>query len=175
MSVFDWARAHDTKLENVARLIPPASLARFKPRERNFSPEEIKTALHCCRYVGANGQVKTTARLVLLTFVRKSELAHATWDEIYFERRLWIIPTDRMKKRTPHVVPLSDQTFDLLVSLKTLAGSSPYVLPGRYDPGRPMSGATFNQFFSNVCEARRIQARTLRSARPAPNGLDTPP
>ncbi len=108
MSVFDWARARGTKIENVARLIPPTSIARFKPRERNLSPEEIKTALHCFRYVGANVQVKTAAQLLLLTFVRKSELAHATWDEIDFERRLWTIPADRMKKRTPHVVPLSD-------------------------------------------------------------------
>lgn len=96
MSVFDWARARGTKLENVARLIPPTSIARFKPRERNLSPEEIKTALHCFRYVGANVQVKTAAKLLLLTFVRKSELAHATWDEIDFERRLWTIP------RRPH-------------------------------------------------------------------------
>lgn len=161
MSVFDWARARGTKIENVSRLIPPTSIARFKPRERNLSPEEIKTALHCFRYVGANVQVKTAAKLLLLTFVRKSELAHATWDEIDFERRLWTIPADRMKKRTLHVVPLSDQAFDLLVSLKTLAGSSPYVLPGRYDPGRPMSGATFNQFFSNVCEAAKREGFKL--------------
>lgn len=67
MSVFDWARARGTKLENVARLIPPTSIARFKPRERNLSPEEIKTALHCFRYVGANVQVKTAQSFFILT------------------------------------------------------------------------------------------------------------
>ena len=161
MSVFDWARVRGTKVENVARIIPPTAIARFKPRERNLSPEDIKTALDCFRFVGANVSVKTGAKLLLLTFVRKSELTHATWDEIDFERRIWTIPADRMKKRTPHIVPLSDQAFDLLVSLKTLAGSSPYVLPGRYDPSRPMSSATFNQFFQNVCDAAKREGFKL--------------
>lgn len=161
MSVFDWARTRGTKIENVARLIPPTAIARFKPRERNLSPEEIKIALDCFKYVGANISVKTGAKLLLLTFVRKSELTNATWDEIDFERRIWTIPADRMKKRTPHVVPLSDQAFDLLISLKTLAGSSPYVLPGRYDPSRPMSAATFNQFFQNVSDAAKREGFKL--------------
>lgn len=161
MSVFDWARTRGTKVENVAKLIPPTAIARFKPRERNLSPEEIKIALDCFKYVGANISVKTGAKLLLLPFVRKSELTHATWDEIDFERRIWTIPADRMKKRTPHIVPLSDQAFDLLVSLKTLAGSSPYVLPGRYDPSRPMSSATFNQFFQNVCDAAKREGFKL--------------
>lgn len=161
MSVFDWARTRGTKIENVARLIPPTAIARFKPRERNLSPEEIKIALDCFKYVGANISVKTGAKLLLLTFVRKSELTNATWDEIDFERRIWTIPADRMKKRTPHVVPLSDQAFDLLISLKTLSGSSPYVLPGRYDPSRPMSAATFNQFFQNVSDAAKREGFKL--------------
>lgn len=161
MSVFDWARTRGTKIENVARLIPPTAIARFKPRERNLSPEEIKIALDCFKYVGANISVKTGAKLLLLTFVRKSELTNATWDEIDFERRIWTIHADRMKKRTPHVVPLSDQAFDLLISLKTLAGSSPYVLPGRYDPSRPMSAATFNQFFQNVSDAAKREGFKL--------------
>ena len=161
MAVFDWAHARGIKVENVARLIPPASIARFRPRERNLTPEEIKTAIHCFRYVGANVAVKAGAKLLLLTFVRKSELTNAQWKEVDFERRIWTIPAERMKKRAAHVVPLSDQAFDLLVSLKTLAGASEYVLPGRYDSSIPMNAATFNQFFQSVCDAAKKEGLKL--------------
>ena len=96
-----------------------------------------------------------------MTFVRKSELTKATWDEIDFEEALWTIPAGRMKKRTPHVVPLSSQALDILIGLKTLAGSSEFVLPSRYDSTKPMSSATFNRFFRQLSEAAEKQGKHL--------------
>jgi integrase len=64
---------------------------------------------------------------------RKGELLQATWKEVDFEAATWTVPAERMKARRPHVVYLSQQALDLLVGLKTCAGSSPYLLPGRYE------------------------------------------
>lgn len=169
MQVFKWAQLRGEKVENPAESVPPTSIARFRPRERSLSPNEIGTALKCFDYVGANLAVKAGAKLLLLTFVRKSELSEAKWSEIDFEREVWVIPAERMKKRQPHVVPLSSQAIDLFIALRSLSGSSPFVLPNRYETSRPMSSATFNRFFAQVSLA--AQERGLSLAHFGPHDL----
>lgn len=48
------------------------------------------------------------------TFCRPIEVRQAEWCEIDFERRLWIIPAEKMKMRREHRVPLSVQCFEIL-------------------------------------------------------------
>ncbi|WP_353735493.1 hypothetical protein [Desulfovibrio sp.] len=33
----------------------------------------------------------------------------AQWEEVDFEKNIWIVPESRMKMRCEHVVPLADQ------------------------------------------------------------------
>jgi integrase len=49
-----------------------------------------------------------------------------------------------MKMREPHVVPLSSQAVDLLLSAKTLSGGQRYVFSSLYPGDRPMSENTIN-------------------------------
>ena len=44
-------------------------------------------------------------KLIMLTFVRTSELINAQWEEIDFEKRIWTIPAERMKMGKAHLVP----------------------------------------------------------------------
>lgn len=150
--VFRWAKLKGEKVNNPAEDVPPCSIAHFRPKERYLTPQEIHYVLDVFKYVGADSSVKIAAKLLMLTFVRKSELTDATWNEIDFEKKLWTIPAARMKKRTPHIVPLSDQAIDLLIALKTMAGSSEFVLPGRYDVSKPMANSTLNRFFQATAE-----------------------
>ena len=50
-----------------------------------------------------------------------------------------------MKRRNPHLVFLSRQAMDIMIALKTFAGSSDFILPSRYDSDAPMSSATLNR------------------------------
>ncbi len=84
-------------------------------------------------------------RLLLLLFVRPSELREASWTEFDLERALWEIPAERMKMRTPHLVPLSKQALELLGRLKAINGSRPLLFPNHRDPKRPMSPTTLNR------------------------------
>lgn len=61
------------------------------------------------------------------------------WEEVDFDKAVWQIPQERMKKRRPHIVPLSRQALALLVELKTLADAkrSPYILPAAHRADRP--------------------------------------
>ena len=57
----------------------------------------------------------------ILTAARTGEAIGATWGEIDFERRLWIVPAHRMKAQREHRVPLSDRA---LVILSEMAGGA---------------------------------------------------
>jgi integrase len=72
--------------------------------------------------------------LIVLTFVRTTELRAARWSE--FEnleqiKPLWRIPPERMKMKREHIVPLAPQAVALLRELRMLPGSdaSPHVFP----------------------------------------------
>jgi integrase len=77
-----------------------------------------------------------------LTFVRTSELIGARWSEIDFEEKRWNIPAERMKMRTPHIVPLSDHAIEVLRTLHTLTGSGELLFPGDRNAKKPMSNNT---------------------------------
>ena len=78
-------------------------------------------------------QTALALRLLALTFVRTGELIGAEWSEVHLggEAPVWIIPAARMKMRNEHVVPLSKQAVEVLRELRSIAGKSRYVLPGR--------------------------------------------
>jgi integrase len=69
-------------------------------------------------------------------------LIGARWEEFDFEARRWDIPAERMKMDTPHIVPLADQTIEVLTLLRSLSGQHELVFPGERDNGKPMSNMT---------------------------------
>ena len=75
-------------------------------------------------------QTYLAIQLMLLTFVRTSELLQAEWSEINLETAMWVIPEDRMKKDKAHLVPLSRQAVEVLAELKEINGRKKYVFPG---------------------------------------------
>lgn len=103
---------------------------------------DLRRAINACR---ANDVVKLGARLLILTGVRTAELRGAPWAEFDLAAALWSIPAERMKKRRPHLVPLSRQALDVLRELQAITGGYTLAFPGRNDPAKPMSEAAINQ------------------------------
>lgn len=66
-------------------------------------------------------------KLLMLTFVRTSELIAARWEEIDWDREEWNIPRERMKMRRPHMVPLSSQALTLFKELYEQTGDSEFI------------------------------------------------
>jgi integrase len=81
-------------------------------------------------------------RLLAYTFVRTSELIKAEWLELDLDSARWDIPAERMKMGTPHIVPLSRQSVEILRALKLLTGLGRLVFPGANDKNSPMSNNT---------------------------------
>ncbi len=80
---------------------------------------------------GYDGQALTglAMRLSANVFVRPGELRHAEWKEIDLEKGLWTIPSQKMKMRRPHDVPLSRQSIELLRRARDISGPAGYVFP----------------------------------------------
>ena len=87
-------------------------------------------------------QTHCALRLLPLTFVRATELRRAEWKEIDFEDKLWRIPAERMKMRTPHYVPLSEQALAIFRSLHGVTGEGKYIFPGTRGNGNVISPST---------------------------------
>lgn len=88
-----------------------------------------------------NGQEITRSALKLapLVFVRPGELRKADWSEIDFDRKQWIIPSEKMKGRIKHIVPLSRQAVQIINDIKPLTGDGRYLFPSPRTTARPMS------------------------------------
>lgn len=80
--------------------------------------------------------------MMALTFVRTGELINARWEEFDFEKAQWRIPAERMKMRTPHIVPLSRQALEVLRILHRISGHRKILFPGERDHSKPMSNGT---------------------------------
>lgn len=86
-------------------------------------------------------------RLMLLLFVRTSELIETPWSEVDLAAGEWVIPWNRMKRgkltvnpdKTDHHVCLSSQALALLRDLHALTGGGKYLFPNQRDHEKPMS------------------------------------
>ncbi|MEG2808277.1 MAG: site-specific integrase, partial [Acinetobacter sp.] len=65
----------------------------------------------------------------ILTACRSGEIFGATWQEIDFDSKVWIIPKERMKAEKEHRVPLSEPTIRLLKSIQAETQSQGYIFP----------------------------------------------
>ena len=81
-------------------------------------------------------------KLLLLTFVRTSELVEARWEEINFEKAVWVVPEERMKMNLPHIVPLSHQSLAIFRELRELNARREFIFPGYYSWRKPMNKNT---------------------------------
>lgn len=98
-----------------------------------------------------------------LTFVRTGELIAARWGEFHLEAAEWRIPAERMKMRTPHIVPLSTQAVEVLATLHELRGLSDLVFPGQRNHEQPMSNNTILQALERMGFKHRMTGHGFRS------------
>jgi integrase len=62
-----------------------------------------------------SADIQDVVRILILTAVRRSEVAGMTWSEIDLETQLWVIPKHRTKKKKkPYYVPLSGEAVAIL-------------------------------------------------------------
>lgn len=92
------------------------------------------------------GQPTTRAALLLMALLapRPGELRQARWEEFDVSARTWTIPSERMKMRRAHRIPLSARAMRVLEDLRPVTGSHALVLPSLRSPKRPLAESTMN-------------------------------
>jgi integrase len=76
------------------------------------------------------------------TFCRPGEIRHAEWSEIDITNAEWRIPSEKMKMKRIHIIPLATQTLEVLETLRPLTGNKKWLFPSIRMDGRPMSENT---------------------------------
>jgi integrase len=111
--------------------------------QATITPEELPDLLRAIDGYAELGDRLTSLalRLLALTFVRTGELIGAQWKEFDLDSAVWIIPAERMKMKTEHVVPLSRQAVEILRGIHATGGGSRYVFSGR-NLDKPISNNT---------------------------------
>lgn len=110
-------------------------------------------------------------RLMMLIFVRTSELIETPWSEIDMDAGEWIIPWNRMKRgkltvdpdTTDHHVCLSSQALDLLRELHTLTGGGKYLFPNQRDHSKPMSNGAILAALKRMGYQNRMTGHGFRA------------
>jgi integrase len=142
--IFRYAVAHGHSKRNPVADIRPADI--LKPTRKvnlaRVDTKELPALLRAIEVYRGTTVTRLAMKLMALSFVRTSELIGARWDEFDLEARRWDIPAERMKMKTPHIVPLSSHAIELLELLQTVTGAGELLFPGDRDHRKPMSNNT---------------------------------
>ncbi len=142
--VFRYGIAHGYCKRNPASEIRPSDILK-STRKVNYAridAKELPTLLRRIEVYQGTHVTRLAIKLMTLTFVRTSELIGARWTEFDLEAGRWDIPAERMKMRTPHIVPLARQAVEILETLGTLTGQSEWLFPGDRNASKPISNNT---------------------------------
>ena len=142
--IFRFAIAHGKATRNPANDIKPSDI--IPPRKKNNYPrvdsEELPNLLKDIHDYSGTPITRLAMILMCSVFLRTSELIGGRWSEIDFNTKRWNIPKERMKKKTPHIVPLSTQVIDILNRIKKISGESDLMFPSSKGEGKTMSNNT---------------------------------
>jgi len=168
--IYDLARVTGRAVHN-----PLDGLSRFlqsRPAENyaHVTAKELPALLRAINAYPHAHDLRLGLHLLMLTGVRPSELREARWEEFDLAAGLWAIPAERMKKRRPHIVPLSRQALEALEQLRRMSGAYQLLFPGRNDRTKPRSNMAFNMALRRMGYAgrqtghgfRHIASTTLR-------------
>ena len=142
--VFRFGIAHGYAKRNPATEIRPSDILKSSPKTNyaRVDGRELPTLLRRIEVYQGKQVTRLAMKLMSMTFVRTTELIEAKWGEFDLENARWDIPAERMKMRTPHIVPLARQALEALEMLRDFTGSNEWLFPGDLNAAQPMSNNT---------------------------------
>jgi len=153
--ILDWAKARGLRtVDNPARWRGHLEFA--LPRQGDIKKVKHHAALPYADMPAFMVQLKAkdgvgarALEFTILTAARTGETVRARWREFDLERRLWVVPAERMKAARAHRVPLTDAAISVLRPLRLGRGDDDHVFPG-LDMKRPMSTETMSKTLSTI-------------------------
>lgn len=162
--IFRFAIAHGYAERNPASEIKPRDILRatVKTNYARVDAKDLPELLRAIEVYKGSHVTRLAMKLMALTFVRTSELIGARWDEIDWDGSRWNIPAERMKMRSPHIVPLAKQSMEALRLLQTITGGGELLFPGERDPRRSMSNNTILYALKRMGYGREMTGHGFR-------------
>lgn len=136
--VFDWAAELRHCPGNPAATIKPER-AFARVSAENFAALEPAELPELLQRMALERDLTSVlgCRLLMLTWVRTTELRCMRWDEI--EGDTWRLPAQRMKRGRDHLVPLSRQALAIIDRMRERTRGGPFVFHSDRAIDRPMS------------------------------------
>lgn len=97
---------------------------------RSLNPSELYQIVEFFDHKSVNEVTRLCTEFILRNILRVQEACEATWDEIDFHQKTFTIPESRMKMRREHIIPLSEQSMNILKRLKEAYPHSKYIFVG---------------------------------------------
>ena len=143
-AVFNFAIITGDCESNPAAGLTKALTPPTKKKMPSLKPEELPEFLSRLEDYKGHRLTYLAMRFMLYTFVRTKELRAAEWIEFDLKEMdpTWKIPSERMKMRREHLVPLSSQAVEVLNKVSEISGYEKLVFPGQQNPTKPMSENT---------------------------------
>ncbi|HEX3966857.1 MAG TPA: integrase arm-type DNA-binding domain-containing protein [Edaphobacter sp.] len=162
--IFRYAIANGYVKTNPAKEFKPGDILKASPKTNlaRIDAEHLPDLLKKIEVYPGTHITRLAMKLMAHTFVRTTELIGAEWKEFDLRAARWNIPAERMKMRNPHIVPLSTQAIDVLVTLHQVTGTGRLVFPGERDSDRPMSNNTILKGLERIGYKRRMTGHGFR-------------
>jgi integrase len=140
--IFAFAIATGRGERNPARDLRGALKTPVRKHHAHLKASDLPEYLQKLETYDGELQTKLALKLLMLTFVRTTELRGAEWAEIDFDAAEWRIPAARMKMKDPHIVPLCKQAIAILRELQKHSGNRQHLFPNHHKPSTFMSENT---------------------------------
>lgn len=166
-TVMQWAMAHgfieyNPAGEAIDGALPP--MPKLKAHLRALPYTEVAQALGVVEESRTSLAAKLCLRFTILTAARSGEARGALWNEVDFERALWVVPAKRMKGGLEHRIPLSNSALAVLKEALELRDGSDLVFPSPTGTGRPLSDMTLTKVLRATGLADRATVHGFRSS-----------
>lgn len=148
-TVLKWAIAQGWRNDNPAQSIDSALPKGNKvvKHHKSLPYKDVGNAIERIKKSDATNTTKLALEILILTALRSGEVRNAKWNEVNLENKIWTIPSERMKKRKEHNVPLSPrciEIFEEALKLNNDVNESDFIFTNQ-TTDKPLSDVTLSK------------------------------
>ncbi len=115
-----------------------------KQMPHTTKPKELAQILRAIdEYIG-DISTKKALELAPYVFLRPKELSSIKWEYIDLAKKTIEIPPEQMKKKRPHLVPISSKVLEIIEFMTPLTGDDIYLFTSPRNKKRPINEQTLN-------------------------------
>lgn len=130
---------------------------------KTIEPENLSFLMNAMSKVNTKMATRCAFEFQLHTLTRPVECATAEWSEIDTDKKLWVIPKEKMKMKRDHKIPLTDATLQLLEFMKPISFGQQYVFPSSKTPNSHMNSQSVNAVIKRAGMAGILVSHGMRS------------